>query len=170
MSHLLDANVFITAKNTYYGLDFAPGFWEWLAAAHQITGIASIEAVRREITDGGDELATWARALPSSFWLPVTAETVTSLRATSEWANDAEYEAAAVSDFLSKADYYLVAQAHALGRVVVTHETPSISLKKIKIPDACKAMGVPWVNTFDLLRVGGARLISGAPPTTRPAS
>jgi hypothetical protein len=30
MTYLLDANVFIEAKNRYYGLDFAPGFWDWL--------------------------------------------------------------------------------------------------------------------------------------------
>lgn len=27
---LLDANVFIEAKNRYYGFDICPGFWRWL--------------------------------------------------------------------------------------------------------------------------------------------
>jgi len=27
MAYLLDANVFIQAKNLYYGLDFCPAFW-----------------------------------------------------------------------------------------------------------------------------------------------
>ena len=31
MTYLLDANVFIQAKNLHYGLDFCPAFWEWLA-------------------------------------------------------------------------------------------------------------------------------------------
>lgn len=31
--YLLDANVFIEAKNRYYGFDLAPGFWDWLDAA-----------------------------------------------------------------------------------------------------------------------------------------
>ena len=30
MAYLLDANVFIQAKNLHYGLDFCPAFWEWL--------------------------------------------------------------------------------------------------------------------------------------------
>ena len=30
MSYLLDANIFIQAKNLYYGFDFCPAFWEWL--------------------------------------------------------------------------------------------------------------------------------------------
>ena len=32
MAYLLDANVFIQAKNLHYGLDFCPAFWEWLVA------------------------------------------------------------------------------------------------------------------------------------------
>jgi hypothetical protein len=30
MAYLLDANVFIAAKNLHYGLDFCPAFWDWL--------------------------------------------------------------------------------------------------------------------------------------------
>lgn len=30
MTYLLDANVFIQAKNLHYGLDFCPAFWDWL--------------------------------------------------------------------------------------------------------------------------------------------
>jgi hypothetical protein len=32
MAYLLDANVFIAAKNLHYGLDFCPAFWDWLVA------------------------------------------------------------------------------------------------------------------------------------------
>ncbi len=34
MAYLLDANVFIDAKNRYYGFDFCPGFWDWVDLAH----------------------------------------------------------------------------------------------------------------------------------------
>ena len=30
MRYLLDADVFIRAKNLHYGLDFCPAFWDWL--------------------------------------------------------------------------------------------------------------------------------------------
>jgi hypothetical protein len=30
MAYLLDANVFIQAKNSYYGFDICPAFWEWI--------------------------------------------------------------------------------------------------------------------------------------------
>ena len=32
MAYLLDADVFIRAKNVHYGFDFCPAFWEWLVA------------------------------------------------------------------------------------------------------------------------------------------
>ena len=34
MAYLLDANIFIQAKNLHYGFDFCPAFWEWLVAAN----------------------------------------------------------------------------------------------------------------------------------------
>ena len=35
MTYLLDANVFIQAKNLHYGLDFCPAFWQWLIDNNQ---------------------------------------------------------------------------------------------------------------------------------------
>ena len=30
MAYLLDANIFIQAKNLHYGMDFCPAFWDFL--------------------------------------------------------------------------------------------------------------------------------------------
>lgn len=69
------------------------------------------------------------------------------------------YVAAAVSTFLQAADYYLVAQAHAAGHIVVTHEVLADSTRKIKIPNACNALGVPCIDPFEMLRREGARFV-----------
>ncbi|QOR48061.1 DUF4411 family protein [Trueperella pecoris] len=58
---LLDANVFIEAKNRYYGFDFAPGFWDWLDQATQRSLICSIEPIKKELVTGNDALRTWLR-------------------------------------------------------------------------------------------------------------
>lgn len=42
MAYLLDANVFIAAKNLHYGLDFCPAFWEWLIERNQAGRVFSI--------------------------------------------------------------------------------------------------------------------------------
>lgn len=61
MLRLLDANVFITAKNTYYGLDLVPAFWSWLEAQARVGTLASTDLVYNELKDGGDDLADWVR-------------------------------------------------------------------------------------------------------------
>jgi hypothetical protein len=69
MAYLLDANVFIQAKNLHYGLDFCPAFWEWLITANAADLAFSIEKVEDEIVAGVDELSTWATARGSTFFL-----------------------------------------------------------------------------------------------------
>jgi hypothetical protein len=49
-------------------------------------------------------------------------------------------------------DYYLVAQAHAAGHTVVTHEIPSASTRRIKIPDACIGLSIKCMTPFEMLR------------------
>ena len=58
---LLDSNIFIEAKDRYYGFDFAPGFWDWLDILFQSDQIRSIDAVRDELNERNDELALWVR-------------------------------------------------------------------------------------------------------------
>ena len=47
MAYLLDANVFIQAKNLHYGFDFCPAFWDWLIRQNQAGEVFSIEKVGR---------------------------------------------------------------------------------------------------------------------------
>ena len=110
MTYLLDANVFIQAKNLHYGFDFCPAFWEWLDRAHAAGTVYSIEEVRTELKAGSDELSEWAEARPAFFLAP-DEEIVRSLRATSDWAAQSDYDPAAVNTFLQVGDYYLVAHA-----------------------------------------------------------
>jgi hypothetical protein len=157
MAYLLDTNVFIQAKNLHYGLDFCPGFWDWLDDAHARGVVFSIERVRDELID--DDLGQWAASRGETFFLPPDAVALEGLRQTSQWANGAGYEPSAVNTFLQVADYYLVAHAH--DHAVVTHEVPSNSTRKIKIPDACIGMGVRCVSPFTMLRTEGARFVLG---------
>ena len=139
MAYLLDANVFIAAKNLHYGLDFCPVFWDWLETANVSGRVFSIEKVGDEVQAVGDELADWAAARGDIFFVRPDASVFPAMAAVSEWPNAQEYEPAAVSTFLQVADYYLIAPARAGGHTVVTHEVPSASTRKIKIPDACRA-------------------------------
>jgi hypothetical protein len=161
MVYLLDANVFIEAKNRYYGFDFCPAFRDWIDDRHAAGTVFSTESVGDELVGGGDELATWAQQRLGAFFVSPDPAVVPSLHATSAWANGAGYEPAAVSTFLQAADYYLIAQTHAHGHVVVTHEIPGTSSKRIKIPDACINLGVRTMTPFAMLRAERSLFILG---------
>jgi len=70
--HLLDANAFMEANRLYNGFDIAPGFWTWLGDPSHVGQVASIDAVKDEVTAGTGDLVDWARARPASFWLTDT--------------------------------------------------------------------------------------------------
>lgn len=151
--YLLDANVFIDAKNRYFAFDIVPAFWDWLIAQHQAGVVFTVQAVYDEIVGGADDLAAWMKAQPSSFRIAPNSSDSASLATVSTWVNGAGFKAAAVSDFLAAADYFIVAQALTLGYTVVTHETPDpASRRRVKIPDACSAAGVACIDPFTWLR------------------
>ena len=109
MAYLVDANVFIQAKNLHYGLDFCPAFWDWLIAGNAAKSVFSIEKVGDEIEGGDDELAEWAKQRGSGFFLKPDATMLSVLGRVSNRATGQQYEPAAVNTFLQVADYYLVA-------------------------------------------------------------
>jgi hypothetical protein len=159
MIYLLDANVFIQAKNLYYGLDFCPAFWDWLIEQNAEGRVYSIERVEDELAAGSDELAAWAAERGSGFFIRPDTAILSALRLVSTWATGQGYDPAAVNMFLQLADYYLVAHALAHGHTVVTHEVASTSLRRIKIPDACIGLGIKCMNPFEMLRRERARFI-----------
>ena len=161
MAYLLDANVFISAKNLHYGLDFCPAFWDWIIANNASGGGFSTEKVGDEVLALADELSAWADARGAGFFLRPDADVFPALAAVSAWASGQRYEPSAVSTFLQVADYYLVAHALAGRHTVVTHEVPSASTRKIKIPDACIGLGIKCMTLFEMLRRERARFVLG---------
>lgn len=59
----------------------------------------------------------------------------------------------AVSEFATVADAYLVATAAAKGYTLVTNETVDPQCRRrVKIPDACNALGVRFCDLNTVLR------------------
>jgi len=161
VTYLLDANVLMQARNLHYGLDFCPAFWDWLVENNEAGMVFSIEKVGDEIDAGADELAEWASRRGREFFLKPDATMLPALGTVSSWVMDQPYEPVAVSTFLQVADYYPVAHALANGDTVVTHEIPSFSPKKIKIPNVCIGLDVKCMTPFEMLRREKARFILG---------
>ncbi len=161
MAYLLDANVFIQAKNLHYGFDFCPAFWDWLIEANNAQKVFSIEKVSNELVAGNDELAKWAIERGSSFFLPPDSQTMDALGQVSQWVVKQGYEPAAVNTFFQVADYYLIAHALAHEYTVVTHEIPSDSRKRIKIPNVCVGLRIRFLTPYEMLRIEHARFVLG---------
>ncbi|MBI1209740.1 MAG: DUF4411 family protein [Azospirillum sp.] len=159
--YLLDANVFIQAKNLHYGFDFCPAFWTWLVDNNATGKVASIEKVADEIDAGEDDLSHWAKQRGKAFFLPADDAVVPALTEVSTWTNRQRYEPAAISTFLQIADYWLVAHAKAHSWTIVTHEVPSDSTRKIKIPNACIGLGLSCISPYEMLRRERARFVLG---------
>ncbi len=97
MAYLLDADVFIQAKNLHYGFEFCPAFWDWLIAANTARNVFSIEKVADELKAGSDELADWAGRRAPGFFLEPDAAIAPALTSVSAWATGQRYQPAAVS-------------------------------------------------------------------------
>ncbi|MFB9780893.1 DUF4411 family protein [Rhodococcus baikonurensis] len=156
---LVDANILIEAKNRYYGFDIAPGFWKWLENLHADGLACSIDAVRAELCAGSDELSDWARD-NASFFLPLDAAAVAQFAPLTAWASAQSFLPAALAAFAGNAaDYQLVAYAAAHGHTMVTHEQSNPARRnRVMIPDACTAVGVTSIGTFEMMRRTGAKL------------
>lgn len=159
--YLLDSNIFIEAKNRYYGFDFCPAFWDWLIAKNAASQVFSIEKVANELQAGNDDLSTWAVARGGSFFVPPDQTVLPALPRVSAWVNGQSYDPSGVAIFLQAADYWLIAHALAHNFTVVTHEVPSPSIRRVKIPNVCVGLNVSFVNPFEMLRHERARFVLG---------
>ena len=110
---------------------------------------------------GADDLADWAQDRGDGFFLSPDASLFPALASVANWSTGQSYDQAAVSTFLQVADYYLVAQAYAGKHTVVTHEAPSASTRRIKIPDACIGLGIKCLTPYEMLRNDRARFVLG---------
>lgn len=157
--YLLDANVFIEAKNFYYRFDTFPGFWEWLDVEQAKDTLGSIQPIHDELLKGNDELAAWIKDRKDSGWFLAVDDVPTQqyLAEIAVWVMEQPYKESAKPEFLGGGDPWLIAKAKTIGATVVTQETfDAQSKKKVKIPNVCRAFNVTYINTFDLLRQTGA--------------
>jgi hypothetical protein len=161
MSYLLDANVFIQAKNLHYGFDFCPAFWDWLIENNNAGLVFSIEKVSDELAAGNDDLAPWAEARGAAFFLAPDTQTAGEFANVSNWVTSQNYEPAAITTFLQIADYYLIAHALAHQFTIVTHEVAANTTKKVKIPNVCIGLGIDCKTPYDMLRRERARFVLG---------
>lgn len=165
--YVLDANVFIEAHQRYYPFDVCPGYWKALLDQHEKRRVFSIDRVKDELEEGGDQLENWAKTIAPESFFKKTADmdVVRWYRKMVEWVNNQpQFTDGAKADFAKVADGWLVAYAKRNNLVVVTQEEFSPHAKaRVLIPNLCREFKVEYVNTFDMLRELEIRLVLGRP-------
>jgi hypothetical protein len=160
--YLLDANVFIQAKNLHYGFDFCPAFWEWLIESNRAKKVFSIDKVADEIIAGSDELTDWMRNNAGDMFIATDTRAAFEFGKVSEWTMEQNYEPTAIHTFFQVADFFLIAHVLTGGYVVVTHEVYANSTKRIKIPNVCIGLGLRFMTPYEMLRREQARFVLGS--------
>ena len=163
MLYLLDANVLITAHNTYYPIDSVPEFWEWVAHQGNAGVLKMPLEIYEEIKDGGtDEEKDLLFA-----WLSDNNNKTALLLG--EQVNQTHLAKCTLSGYAADLtdeellqigrDPFLIAYAMAApeDRRVVTNEVsaPKKLRQNRRVPDVCSAMGVDCCNTFQMTKALG---------------
>ena len=169
--YILDANAFIAASNVWYGLDFCPAYWNWLALAEQQGLLISIHEIRQEINKADTKeqkaLLNWCHANEKIFKSKTFKLGHASV--VSQWVRNSarSYFKEAMDHFMSnpdaslKPDACLIAEALARGNTTaVTYEVSEPNRQNlVKIPDVCAGLGIECIKPHEMLRREGARFI-----------
>ena len=156
--YIIDSDVLITAKNSFYAFDLCPGFWKSLLDKHQGGLVHSLDRNRMELQQGrdDDDLVQWVNdSVPADFFLSThQTDVAAAYTAVMLWAQrNPQYFDNAKAKIATGADGWLVAYARIHGSVVMTlGESRPDSRNQIKLPDVCIQFGVPYENVFTMLR------------------
>jgi len=157
-TYVLDSNIFIEAKQRYYAFDVCPGFWDALVWQHGRGRVVSVDRVKTELRGFGDDLSTWVtKTMPDACFFDTDLDVVTEAYGEAiAWVmGQAQFTEAAKAEFADaeNADAWVIAFAKAMDATVVTHEKPNPDIRRrVPIPNVCDALGVPYVDTFEMLR------------------
>jgi hypothetical protein len=156
--YVLDSDVFIAAKNAYYGFEICPGFWEAIIQAYRRDRVRSIDRIKAELLAGQpkEDLVVWVKGqLPTGFFYSTQTKAVLDAYAEiALWVQrSTQYFDRAKAKFATEADGWLVAYSMVHKTTVVTNEQPRPDARnRVLLPDVCAQFKVPSKDTFSMLR------------------
>ena len=155
MLYLLDANVLMTAHNTYYPIARVPQFWEWIIDNAKHNHIKIPYEILKELEAGNkeSELFKWVKKNKKNLLLDEDVDILFVNKVIEQgYAKDL------TDDETHKLgmDPFLIAYALAArpDRCVVTLEASKPSAKRAnrRIPDVCNQLNIRCIDTFAMLR------------------
>lgn len=153
---VLDTSFLTQPKRDYYPFDIWPVFWKTLARLALERKIETIDKVQDELMrwTGEDELKTWIKDQPDGFCCSTdVAEVISAYKDISKWVQSGGFTPAAVAEFASAADGWIVAHAIANKRIVASQETfKGFTTKAVSIVNICRAFSIQHFGVNDVLR------------------
>ena len=158
--YVLDANVFIQAKRKFYPFDVCPGYWSALCHHHSENRVCSVDKIRDELENGGDDLWEWAQSTFSVDAFHDSTPAAEVFGEMGQWVmSQQQFTNAAKDEFMAVADGWLAAYAKQFGRVVVTlEESAPDAKKKVPLVNVCNAFGVLTITPYEMLRRLGVQM------------
>lgn len=162
--YCLDANVLIQAWQKYYAPEICPDYWEILNALGRQGRIFIPEEVKNEIVVAEDkeqiedDLSRWLKR--SSIPVHKTTEKVILCWQNILQANPLHKLLVDSAKGRSLADPWVISHAMDARAIVVTKESPIISLnakKPVTIPNVCDNMGITWMDDFTFVKEMGLK-------------
>jgi len=156
-TYCLDSNVLIQAWQKYYSPKYCPSYWDVLNELGSENRIFIPSMVYDEIVKTDDDLSEWLRA--SDIKVNRITSDITQIL-TSIYAADPNHKHLVDSKKgRSLADPWVIAHAIKENAIVVTKEEKITALNstKIKIPNVCDNMGVPWINDYKMVEQLGLK-------------
>jgi hypothetical protein len=147
--YCLDTSAFINAWRKHYSPDVFPSFWTAMERLIIDGAIVSCHEVYKEIQKREDELLAWCKRYKTIFEKPTTSTTKELTIIMSQFPNFA-----AQGGSTNAADPWVIAHAKVGGYVVVTYEQFQEKWnprKPPKIPNVCKALGIPNTGMLEFL-------------------
>ena len=165
---LIDANAFMTPHLQYYPFDLAPSFWDKLEQHIKDGTIVVMDMIKAEVLQGTDSLRDWMDTLEIGDYLDRRQPEIIAkyTEVLTHLQTNPCYQEAALREWskATVADPWLIAAAAVKGYTIITLETsnknlsPTNPVKRPKIPDVSRALGVDAQNLFYLMRKLNFRL------------
>ncbi len=147
MRYSIDTSALLDGWRRYYPPDVFPDVWTGFEELIEAGDLAATEEVLGELEKKDDEVFAWVKGHKARFSIPIDRriqEKVIELLA--------EHERLVKSHSRSGADPFVIGLAMVEGATVVSGERSSDSPAKPRIPDVCRALGVPCIDLVGLFR------------------
>lgn len=152
LNYCLDTNVLIQAWQKYYSPKYCSDYWNLLNQLGEKNRIFLPKMVFDEITKTEDDLSKWLKM--SKIPIHEITDSVTKCLNSIFIKNPIHQYLVDNTKARSLADPWVIAHAMDENAVVVTKEekVTAPNSKKIKIPNVCENMGIPYINDFQFIQ------------------